>query len=328
MTKALTFFLCLFLVLNFFVPIGSFAESDVNQSDDSASSEVAGNGNVNTDATGDPQGNPAINESTGEEILINELFDSGSVNEPVSGEKEKKKKEIIPASFGLVKGEPIVLPGNPLYFIKDAWRKVKIFFTFDQVKKQDLRLEQMNDRLSEVEELFNQPADPKSQQVIKKALDKYQKESEKVKAGLIKAKEELKKNDQVNELLSKNTSDELSREYILKKLEDKSGLQDSVKNEIRSVIDDSANWLATLVSLMQDPKAIEQSLTEAAGTGSVEQRAYNLDTLKQLEQKTVSSTKSIIEQVLEKSREQLKNELEKSDSVINDNLMNEFINSK
>jgi len=49
--------------------------------------------------------------------------------------------------------EPSLLPNNPFYFLKDIGREVQLFLTFNPIKKAELRMDFVNQKLAEAEKV-------------------------------------------------------------------------------------------------------------------------------------------------------------------------------
>jgi hypothetical protein len=69
-----------------------------------------------------------------------------AVPAPVT-EMIKADEEISPEELEVK--EPIILPDNPLYIVKDAWRGIKKAVTFNPVKKAELELQYANEKIIE-----------------------------------------------------------------------------------------------------------------------------------------------------------------------------------
>lgn len=85
--------------------------------------------------------------------------------------------------------EPKTLPNSPFYFLKDFWRQARLTFTFNAVKKAELRLQFANEMLIEAKKLAEKTD---NQELFQKAIDKYERQMEKIQqqAEKFKNKEE------------------------------------------------------------------------------------------------------------------------------------------
>lgn len=85
-------------------------------------------------------------------------------------------ENIQPEDLGI--GEPRLLPDNPFYFLKNWVRGIQSVLTFNPVKKAELRMKFANEKLMEVKKLVELKKNP---EIIKKATENYQQETEKIK---------------------------------------------------------------------------------------------------------------------------------------------------
>ena len=77
-------------------------------------------------------------------------------------------EDIQPEDLGI--SEPRLLPDSPFYFLKNWGRNIQSFFTFNPVKKAELKLKFANEKLIEVKKLVEEKKGP---EVIEKGLENY-----------------------------------------------------------------------------------------------------------------------------------------------------------
>jgi len=63
---------------------------------------------------------------------------------------------VFASGTGLVRAASMTLPGDNLYPVKRTWEDVLILITFNSQKREFLELEQENERLEEMQELFEE----------------------------------------------------------------------------------------------------------------------------------------------------------------------------
>lgn len=114
--------------------------------------------------------------------------------------------------------EPNVLPDSPFYFIKEWSRNIQSFFTIDPVKKIELKNKVASERLLEAKKLADKTKKP---EVIKKALEKYQKSLGQIKDRAEKMKEGSGDSTTTQKFLEKFEQQKELHQRILKKLETK-----------------------------------------------------------------------------------------------------------
>jgi hypothetical protein len=102
--------------------------------------------------------------------------------------------------------ESKLLPTSPFYFLKEWGRGMKMFFTFDPIKKSELEIKISDEKIVELAAVVEK--EPQNEKAIQKALENYQKSKER----LAKRLEELKETSQnpnVNKLLDKVVEQEI-----------------------------------------------------------------------------------------------------------------------
>lgn len=68
-----------------------------------------------------------------------------------------------------------LLPGHSFYWLKEGWRKLKLGLTFETKNKAKLQLRYLNEKIIELQKLA---FDPPDSQILKQALQNYQKYSQ------------------------------------------------------------------------------------------------------------------------------------------------------
>ena len=131
--------------------------------------------------------------ASAQEVLLTEV--SPEVMEAVNLDEDIQSED-------LEVGEPRLLPDNPFYFLKNWGRNIQSFFTFNPAKKAELKLKFANERLIEVKKLVEKEKEP---EVIKKGLENYQKELEKIKIASDKIKVKAEESPKVSSFLDKFT---------------------------------------------------------------------------------------------------------------------------
>ena len=84
-------------------------------------------------------------------------------------------EEITAQELGI--SEPKVLPDSPFYFLKNLGRMIELFFSFNPVKKAELRLKIASEKLIEAKKLVERGKDPR---LIEKTLNEFQNEIGKI----------------------------------------------------------------------------------------------------------------------------------------------------
>jgi hypothetical protein len=99
-----------------------------------------------------------------------------------------------------------LLPTSPFYFLKEWGRGIKMFFTFDPIKKSELELKISDEKIAELAAIVEK--EPQNEKAIEKALSNYQKSRERLSKRLASLKE-TSQNPNVDRLLDKVVEQEV-----------------------------------------------------------------------------------------------------------------------
>lgn len=204
-------------------------------------------------------------------------------------------------------GEPKLLPDSPFYFLKNWGREIQSFFTFNLVKKAELKLKFANEKLIEVKKLIEKEKEP---EVIKKGLENYQKEIERIKIASDKIKVKAEESPEVSSFLDKFTKHQTLHYRILQKLETQVPSQAFEKiEEVRERhLERFGEVMLKLEEIPKISERLEKNLKEVKGSEFKEFK--NLEILKGLEEKVPEAAKEAIRKVQENSLIRLKTNLE------------------
>ncbi|MDP3991000.1 MAG: DUF5667 domain-containing protein [Candidatus Nealsonbacteria bacterium] len=206
-------------------------------------------------------------------------------------------EEVSAADLGI--GEPNILPDNSFYFIKNWIRSARMVFTFDAVKKAELRQKFSNEKLIEVKKLVEQNKDS---EIIKNATQNYQDEVEKIKQETEKIKEKARENEQVGKFLDKFIQQQALHERILQKLETQVPEKALVK--IQEARESHLERFGEVMNKLEDNKEqlqerIENNLQKIKGSEFKEFK--NLELLKELEENAPEAAKESIKRASDNS---------------------------
>ena len=115
-------------------------------------------------------------------------------------ERVNLDEDFSPEDFGL--DGVGMLPTNPFYFLKNARRGISSFFTFDAVKKTELKMQFASEKLMEVKALTE--AEGVSEEDIKNALTNFEEEMARVKDTA----------EQTSEVVEGEETDELAKKIM------------------------------------------------------------------------------------------------------------------
>ncbi len=102
--------------------------------------------------------------------------------------------------------ESKLLPTSPFYFLKELGRGIRIFFTFDPIKKSELEIKIGDEKMAELVAVAEK--EPQNEKAIQKALENYQKSRERLTQRLASLKE-TSQNPNVDRLLDKVVDQEV-----------------------------------------------------------------------------------------------------------------------
>ncbi|MBU2529817.1 MAG: hypothetical protein KKD35_02155, partial [Elusimicrobia bacterium] len=118
----------------------------------------------------------------------------------------------VPWALGLKKVG--LLPTSPFYFLKEWWRGLKIGWIRDPIKKSEVQLQILSEKLAEAEAMAQKALKP---EVLEKAFDNYANAMDKLKTRLEGLKE-TSENPNIDKLLDKITEAEIRHQEVLDKI--------------------------------------------------------------------------------------------------------------
>ncbi|MBL7141820.1 hypothetical protein ISS21_01845, partial [Patescibacteria group bacterium] len=110
--------------------------------------------------------------------------------------------------------DPRLLPTSPYYPVKNIWRGFRSAFTFDPIKKAELKFRFANERLFEAQKVAERADKPI---IVTKALESYQKEIADVSEILQEAPEELQ--EQAEKFTDKMIDNSFKHQRLIDKIE-------------------------------------------------------------------------------------------------------------
>ncbi len=170
---------------------------------------------------------------------------------------------------------PSLLPTSPLYFLKDIGREVQMFLTFDPIKKAELRLEFVNQKLAEASAVAENK--PDNEQAVSRALENYKKETER----LTEYAATLKKGNTDNEaLLSRITESNFLHQNVLDNIENKITSKEKIQEVRDRVLE---NLTATSFRVAEPAQVKVQIQTNLQNREAVGMKTIEI--LKKMEEK-------------------------------------------
>jgi len=205
--------------------------------------------------------------------------------------------------------EPRLLPDNPFYFLKNWGRGIRSFFTFDPIKKAELKERFANEKLIEVKKLIEQEKSPR---FIRKGIENYQKEIEKIEKATDKIKEKPEENPRVDKFLNKFIKHQALHQRVLQKLENQ--VAPEVFEKIKAAREKHLERFGKVMTKLEDRmekfrERLEKNLKEIKG--SKYKNFKNLEILKELEEKVPEEAKETLQKAQENALKRLQGNLEK-----------------
>ena len=118
----------------------------------------------------------------------------------------------VPQALGL--NRVGLLPTSPFYFLKEWWRGLKVGWTKDPVKKSEIQLRILSEKMAEVEAMAQKGLKP---EVLEKAFSNYEDSMNKLKTRL-GALKETSENPNIDKILDKITEAEVRHFEVLDKI--------------------------------------------------------------------------------------------------------------
>jgi len=203
--------------------------------------------------------------------------------------------------------DPKILPGSRLYFLKNWGRNIHSFFTFNKVKKVELKSRYANEKLIELKKLSKLEKGP---EVIKRAVESYKREMSDIESISKKIKEKASENSDVSKFLDKFTEHQILHHKILQKLEGQVPEQafKKIKEAREEHLVKFGEVMNRLVKKENISKKLEESLERIGGSKFKDFK--NLEILKELEERVPDEAKEAIREVRENSLIRLKERVE------------------
>ncbi|MEA3344383.1 MAG: DUF5667 domain-containing protein [Patescibacteria group bacterium] len=198
-------------------------------------------------------------------IIVGLAFCFSAQAEEIQASEEVALEQEVSAQDLEVK-DPWLLPDSHFYFLKDWGRGIRSFFTFDSLKKTELKSKFANERLIEIKKMTTEN---KSSEIIERATENYKKEIERIKEVSEKIKEKAKDNPEVNSFLDKFSKHQVLHHKILEKLETQ--VPEKAIQKIREAREEHLEKFGEIMTKLEDRKdkirtRLETSLEEIKGS--------------------------------------------------------------
>lgn len=204
--------------------------------------------------------------------------------------------------------EPTLLPDSPFYFLKNWGREIRVFFTFNSIKKVNLRLRFSAEKLLELRKLTGKTQNP---EILDKAVRNYEKENERIRNRVEKIEEKANENPEVGKFLDKYTEHEILHQKVLGKLKEQ--VPEDTFQKIEEARERHLERFGEVMEKLEEKHSIQERLENSFKEikGSPFKDFSNLEILKQIEEKAPEQIKGVIREARENIFTNLKNKIEK-----------------
>ncbi|MEK7139395.1 MAG: hypothetical protein AAB817_01720, partial [Patescibacteria group bacterium] len=182
-------------------------------------------------------------------------------------------------NVAIVEHEPKIVATSPWYVLKEWWWAMVAASHFNDIAKQEIRLEHMNERLAEVQALMNGEVDERTQAAITKTLDRYQQDAGKFEGWVGGLQEDARQNAAVQTLLQKNAGWEVQRQYFLDKIASDEDVGADLQAVLQQALASSFSSFIETLNVWQQPKDLVTDVTALASQSSWLQKLAAVDFL-------------------------------------------------
>lgn len=154
--------------------------------------------------------------------------------------------------------EPSILPNSPFYFLKEGWRKAREVFTFNNLRKIELKEKFSAERLVELRKMAAQGV---GAGIIEKATDNYQREKEQIRVRVMALEQNAEQNQEINAFMEKFTHQQILHQQILEKLETQ--VPAEVRERIQEQREEHLNQFKEVMLKLENNDDIPEKLEEA-----------------------------------------------------------------
>jgi len=205
--------------------------------------------------------------------------------------------------------EPNFLPSSPFYFLKEWWRDGKLAFTFNLVKKAELRQKIADEKLLELRKMVENGV---GAGILEQSKHRYEIQQEKLQAAIEKLKERVIKNpEQLEKFKDKFTSHQILHDKILEKLVEQ--VPEQAIEKIKEMRETHLQRFGEVMLKIEDADKIPERLEKAFQNikGSELKDFKGLEFLKQVKERLQEeSQKEIFQQAEERITERFREKIE------------------
>ncbi len=211
-------------------------------------------------------------------------------------------ENVEPSDLGV--GDPMILADNPFYFLKSAVRGVQSFFTFDPVKKAELKQKFTDEKLIELKKLVElKPNDTES---LNEAFNNYRDEIDCLQGAIEGIEDKAKADKFVDTFIDHN----LRHQKLFGQMEKE--LPQEASAAMERIRERNMNVFSIVSSGLVSPEVLEDKIIKITEDqpGSSFKHFKNLEVLQELEDKVPEQAKEAICAAQENSLKRLHGDLE------------------
>lgn len=205
-------------------------------------------------------------------------------------------ENIMPEDLGV--GDPAILPGNPLYLFKGAFRTFQTLTTFNPAKKAELKLKFANEKIIEVQKLEKQGV---SDERVKSAIDSYEKEVGRVKIEV----EKLGVGDKIGKtrtegIVKQSADNQIKHNKLLGKFMER---REAIAPEIEANKAKAMKHFSESMASVVEPEVLQQKYTEVIKEqkGSAFRHFKNIEVLEGVKDFVPEKARGAIQSAIEQS---------------------------
>lgn len=217
-------------------------------------------------------------------------------NSPAAANSIEVEMDEVVTAEDLGVQKQTLLPNSKFYFLKDWSRKIRETFTFNPIKKMQLKLQFSSEKLLEAKEMAEKTDQPK---ILKQAAENYEKDINEIKEMSEKIEGKAEDNPKVATFLDKYIKDQILHQKMLGRLERKvehleenleklgEKLPEKAAEVIEGVRERQLEKIGQVMEKLENKENITQRLEKNIKQiqGSEFKEFKNMEILKRLEEK-------------------------------------------
>lgn len=193
-------------------------------------------------------------------------------------------------------GDPTILPDSPFYVFKRFARGFQSFFTFDPIKKAELKIKFASEKIIEAKKLSDRGA---SDEVLQSALENYENEVAAVKTEIESLKDSVE-TTRIEALVKKTIDNQIKHHKLLGKFMRE---HEDIAPEIEAKKAEVMRHFSESIASVVEPEVLRQKFEEAIQEqkGSVFRHFKNIEVLEEVKDFVPENARDAIQKAIEQS---------------------------